>query len=68
MADLVYCLTNLLFLDVPLLSYYINLESSIFFCLSSGDIYLSLGITLSCSFVNVSELLYCEFFETHAIV
>ena len=36
-------------------------------CLSSGDIYLSLGISLgislSFSFVTVSELFCCEFFE-----
>ena len=33
--------------------YYINLVSSIIFCLSSGDIYLSFGISVSLS--NVSE-------------
>ena len=30
----------------------------------SGDIYLSLGISLSFSFVTVSELFCCQFFET----
>ena len=45
MVELVYCLTNLLFLDIPLLYCYINLKSSIIFCVSSGDIYLSLGIS-----------------------
>ena len=38
MVDLVYCLTNLLFFDIPLLYCYINLRSSIFLCLSAGDI------------------------------
>ena len=45
-VDLVYCLTNLLFFYIPLLYYYINLRSSIIFCLFSGDIYLSLYIYL----------------------
>ena len=43
-------LTNLLFFDIPLLYYYINLNSSIFFCLSCGDIYLSFGISLLSAF------------------
>ena len=68
MLDLVYCLTNLLFSDIPLLYYCINLESSIIFCLSSGDIYLSLGISLLCSFVTVSGFLCCEVFETYVIL
>ena len=29
---------------------------------------LSLGISLSCSFVTVSELFCCEFFETFVIL
>ena len=39
-------LTNLLFLGIPLLYYYVNFNSSIIFCLSCGDIYLSYGISL----------------------
>ena len=31
---------------IPLLHYYINLNSSIIFCLSCGDIYLFFGISL----------------------
>ena len=54
--------------DIPLLYYYINLRSSIIFCLSSGDIYLSLGVSLSCSFVPVFELFCGEFFETLVIL
>ena len=38
---------------------------SIIFCLSSGDIYLSLDISLSLSLVTVSELFCCEFLETY---
>ena len=36
---------------------------SIIFCLSSGDIYLSLGISISFSFVTFSELFCCEFLK-----
>ena len=47
---------------------YLTLHYQHFFCLSSGDIYLPLGISLSCSFVTVSELYYCEFFKTFVIL
>ena len=40
---------------------------SINFSLSSGDTYLSLGISLSFSFVAVSELFRWEFFETFVL-
>ena len=40
----------------------IDLRLLIIFCFSSGDIYLSLGFSLSCSFVTVSELFCCGFF------
>ena len=68
MVHLVYCLTN-----IPLLYYYINLRSSIDSCLSSGDIYLSLGTYLSGliffdSFIIASELFYGEVFETFVIL
>ena len=43
-------LTNLLFFGIPLLYYYINLNSSIIFCLFCGDIYLSVGISLLSAF------------------
>ena len=39
MDYLMYCITNLLLFDIPLLYYYINLILSITFCLFSGDIY-----------------------------
>ena len=73
MFDLAYCLTNLLFFSITLLYYNINLRSSIIFCLFSGGIYLSLGISLSCSiffasFVTVFKLFYVEVLETFVIL
>ena len=61
MIDLVYCLTNVLFFGIPLIYYYFNRRSSITFCPVSGDKYLSLSSSLSCSvlfisFITVSEL------------
>ena len=57
-------LSNLLFFGIPLLYYYFNLNSSIIFCLSCGDIYLYSGISLlnafECSSLSV-------FFEILAI-
>ena len=58
-------LTNLLFFDIPLLYYYINLNSSIIFCLSCGDIYLSFGISLLAAFECDS---LAAFFEILAIL
>ena len=46
----------------------INLKEAIIFRLFSGDMHLVLGISLSCSFVTVSELFCCEFFETSVIL
>ena len=42
----------------------VNLRSSAIFFLASGDIYLPLAISLSCSFEAVSELLYGKIFDT----
>ena len=59
------------FFDILLLYYYsivLTVRLSIILCLSSGNIYFSLGIILSFSSVTVSELLYFEFFETFAIL
>ena len=72
MVDLVYYPTNLLFFDIPLLYYCINLRSSVIFYLSSGDI-LSLSIFLSnpvffYSFSTVSELFCGEIFQNFVIV
>ena len=63
--------TNLLFFNIPSLYYYINLRSSIIFCLSSRDIYLSSGdtyLSLGIPLIVVSELFYCEVFETFVIL
>ena len=60
MADLMYCLTNSLFFVIPLLSY-VNLNSSIICCLSSGDIYIYFGISLLASFE--CALFSCNFIE-----
>ena len=68
MVNLVYCLTNLLFDDISLLYYYVNLISSIILCLSSEDIYLSLDISLSYLFVIVSKLFCSEFLERFVIL
>ena len=62
---ILFCKTVVLPEDfsIPLLHYYFNLRSSIISCLFSGDIHLSLGISLS-----FSELFCCEFFEPFAIL
>ena len=63
MVNLVSCLTSLLFLDIPLLYYYHNnLNSSIIYSFSSGDIYLCFDNSVSLS--TVSEVFWGEFFET----
>ena len=68
MVGLVYYSINLIFFGIPLLYYYTNLKSSIIFCLSSKDICLSLGISLLCLFVTVSELFFCEVFEIFVVL
>ena len=67
MVDLVYCLTNVLIFDIPLLHNYINHRSSIIFCHSTGDIYLSLGISLLCAFLTVSKLFCGDVLDTFVI-
>ena len=52
-----YYLTNLLFYDIQLLYYYINLISLIIFCLCPGDIHIS--INSSSVFEKASEL-FCD--------
>ena len=69
-GTLVVSSNSLLFFDTALLCYfryfYINLRSSIIFCLFSADIYLSLSI---CSlFVSIFSSLFCgDVFETLVI-
>ena len=63
-------LSNLIFFGIPLLYYYINLNSSIICCLSFLDIYLSFGISLmTSSDGNSGECNFFEdFFETLVIL
>ena len=73
MADLVYCLTSLLFFDIPLLHYCISFRSSIIFYLFSRDIYFSLGISLSSSMFSLSlsttsDILGWSIFKTFLIL
>ena len=57
--------SNLPFFGIPLLYYYINLNSSIICCRSCWNIYLSFGISLLASFEwNSAE----DFFETLVIL
>ena len=67
MADLVYCLINLLFFNIPLLCCYTNLNSLIMCCRFSGDTYLSFGISIS-----LLALVLCssieDFFEIFVIL
>ena len=66
MSDLVHHLSNMLFFDIPILYYYINANSSIICCLSSGGLYLSFGISLLGSFeCNSFEL---NFFEDFFVI
>ena len=57
-------LSNLLFFGIPLLYYYINLNSSIICSFSCGDIYLSLGISILASF----ECKSLDFFDVLVIL
>ena len=61
MVDLMCHLSNLLFFGIPLLYYYVNLNSSIICCLSFGEIYLSFGISLLTSFDCIYS--FCDFFD-----
>ena len=63
-------LSNLLIFGIPLLYYYINLNSSIICCLSFGDIYLSFGISLLTSFDDNSSSrgFFRDFFYTLVIL
>ena len=69
MADLMHCLANMLFFDIPLLYCYTSLDSSIICCLSSGDKYLFLAVALSTS-TSVSSFgnFLVDFLETLVIL
>ena len=57
-------LSELLFFGIQLL-YSVSFNSSISFCLSLGEIYLSFGISLLTSFDCISSL--CGFFDALVI-
>ena len=62
-------LSNLLFLGILLLYYYINLNSSIIYCLSCGDIYLSFDISLLALFeFNSLDFFECNFVDVLVIL
>ena len=61
MVYLTYHLSNLLFFGIPVLYYYISLNSPIIFCLSFGETYLSFGISLLTSFDCISS--FRDFFD-----
>ena len=63
-----YYLIIVLFFDIRLLYYYINLRLLIVLCLSSGDMNLSLGIFYHAHFVTVSKSSCGELFETFVIL
>ena len=65
MVDFMCRLLNLLFFGIPLL-YYVSFNSSIIFCLSLGEIYLSFGISLLTSFDCISS--FYDFFEGFAVI
>ena len=63
---LVYCLIRLLFFDILLLYYCINLNSSIISCFSTWDICLSFGFSVSLLTVSrmfILCLIFCKFFN-----
>ena len=63
MFYLLYCPTDLLFFNIPLLHYYIDHRSSIVCSLLSVNICLSFSFFLSPSIFYVSKLLRGEFLE-----
>ena len=66
MVDWVNYLTNSLLFDIPWSYFYITLRTSIIFCIGSGNLFL--GISLSCSFVTVSQLFLGKILETFVIL
>ena len=65
MVDLICRLLNLLFFGIPLL-YYVSFNSSIIFCLSLGEIYLSFCISLLTSSDCISS--FRDFFKGFAVI
>ena len=68
MVDLVIVLQTYYFLIFYCYTIILNVKSLINFCICSGDIYLSSGISLSFAFVIVSKLFYGELLENFEIL
>ena len=69
MVDLICCLKNLLFFDIPLLYCYATRNSSIICCLFSGEMYILFGASISLLASSFFECNFVEdFFETLAIL
>ena len=73
MVDLMYCLTNSLFFDIPLLYYYINLRSLIMSCLfwryiSSFLVFHYQIYIFSVSISTVSELFFNELLDVFLVL
>ena len=69
MIDLVYWLRNLLFFDIPLLYYHVNLRSSINFCRYISFFWdISSKSNIFCFFVTVSELFCGEVIKNFIIL
>ena len=68
MVDLMHCLANLLLFDILLLYYYTNLNSSIIYCLFSGDVCLSFGISILFLASAFCECISFEDFEALVIL
>ena len=62
MVDLMHCLTNLSFFDIPLLYYYTSINLSIICCRFSGDMYLSFGIS-----DTLLASLFCNSLENNSV-
>ena len=73
MNGLVYYVNLVIIFDILVSYYYINLKSLIICCLFSRGVYISLGISLSCSifsvsFATVPEMFCVEVLETFVVL
>ena len=62
MIDSIYYIKSLLFFNIPLFYYHIDLRSSVICCLLSGDIYFGIFIDFSFVCELISELFCDEYF------
>ena len=68
MVDVMRCLPNLLFFDIPFLYCYTNLNSSIICYFSSGDMYLFIGASILSSEYDFLDFSAEDFSETIVIL